>query len=243
MGFKCDMRNFFQLKLRDSMGRGNMHYISFNLNLVQSHQITTRTLWWVDLRKLMQKLTAAVSFIWLINLILDIKIIFDVVQHFSFPHQIGHVLDRTHCHYSFNFVVDTAFPTLLTKSFHRLIERNAMHPHIFVHPLIKPFSFSSPLNNFIFDNLQLSANFAEKIFHLTLFPFPLFSFHELYISSPGENSETPFPQFFSFCQFSTSCFRSAQDGWEAVERCKGNCTGEMCSAVASRWIGHFRNKF
>ena len=146
----------------------------------------------------MQKLTAAVSFIWLINLILDIKIIFDVVQHFSFPHQIGHVLDRTHCHYSFNFVVDTAFPTLLTKSFHRLIERNAMHPHIFVHPLIKPFSFSSPLNNFIFDNLQLSANFAEKIFHLTLFPFPLFSFHELYISSPGENSETPFPPFFCF---------------------------------------------
>lgn len=79
--------------------------------------------------------------------------------------------------------------------------------HIFVCTLwLNHFPPPSITSFFISSNFL--QNFAEKIFHLTLFPLPLFSFHELYISSPGENSETPFPPIsFGFRKFSTSFFQ------------------------------------
>ena len=133
-------------------------------------------------------------------------------------------------------IPDIAFPTPSK------LLGNAPSPFFVMHPLIKPFYLRQQLSLI---TLKLSARFsAQKIFHLTLsLPPSLFSFHELNISR-GKFWDAV-SHFFRFAQAaavaclfkcSTSCFRSAQDGREAVERCKGNCTGEVCAAVAS-WAG------
>ena len=86
------------------------------------------------------------------------------------------------------------FPTHLTKSFQQLIVRNAPPPSLSCTFWLNYSTFTLPPSITFFDKLQLAANFAGKIFNLALSP-SLFSCHEFYISSPGENSETPFPPF------------------------------------------------
>lgn len=79
MSIKWDVK-LFQLNLRESKGIGNMHHISSNLNLLRTaHQILMRQLF----DGLMQNLTAAFNFIWMIIPILDFKIIFNVVKNIN----------------------------------------------------------------------------------------------------------------------------------------------------------------
>ena len=139
------------------------------------------------------------------------------------------------------------FPTHLTKSFQQLIVRNAPPPSLSCTFWLNYSTFTLPPSITFFDKLQLAANFAGKIFNLTLSPLSLFLSWILHFQSRGKFWDAVSPLFCLFpqavaCQmFKSSTFRSSQDGGEAVERCQGNCPGEVCAAVARWTVVRFLN--